>query len=100
MRRRSSASVFKTTRKYLKGKNRAYCVTIVPADGATKPKSLTTDANQRFIRRTKDKLARAYDGVFLGAVDWSMNESKKTSYAPFWCQHVHGLAITMKATTN
>lgn len=49
---------------------------------------------ERFIRRTKDKLGRALDGVFIGAVDWSFNEHREKKHKPYWCQHVHGIAAT------
>jgi hypothetical protein len=49
---------------------------------------------ERFIRRTKEKLGRAHDGIFIGAVDWSFNEHKQQKHLPHWCQHVHGVTVT------
>jgi hypothetical protein len=47
----------------------------------------------RFIRRNKDKIARAHDGVFIGAVDFSFNEHHQQKYSPCWCPHLHGFII-------
>jgi hypothetical protein len=54
-------------------------------------------ATERFIRRTKEKLGRAHGGVFIGAVDFSLNESKEKKHKPYWCSHVHGLTVTNDA---
>ena len=88
------------TRRYLKGTASIVCVTIAPADGAVTPGGLSTSELERFIRRTKEKLARASVEIFIGAVDWSMNESKNGTHQPFWLQHIHGLAVVndIKAT--
>lgn len=50
--------------------------------------------HERFVRRTKDKIGRAHDGVFIGGVDWSLNKSKEKKHKPYWCQHVHGVTVT------
>jgi hypothetical protein len=52
---------------------------------------------ERFIRRTKEKLGRAHDGIFIGGVDWSLNETKEKKHKPYWCQHVHGITVTNDA---
>jgi hypothetical protein len=53
-----------------------------------------SNSTKRFIRRTKEKFGRAHDGAFIGAVDWSLNESKEQKYPPYWSQHVHGVTVT------
>lgn len=52
---------------------------------------------ERFIRRTKEKLGRAHVATFIGAVDFSLNESKEKKHKPYWCSHVHGLTVTNDA---
>jgi hypothetical protein len=52
---------------------------------------------ERFIRRTKEKLGRAHDGIFIGGVDWSLNESKVKKNKPYWCSHIHGVTVTNDA---
>jgi hypothetical protein len=84
----------KTAQTYLKGKKSVACVTILPADGSIGRSSLSKSELDRFVRRTKEKVARASVGTFIGGVDWSMNESKEKKHQPFWCQHIHGLALT------
>lgn len=81
------------TRRYLDSASHISCVTIVPTDGILDPKHLSMADTKRFIRRTKDKLTRAFVTTFIGAVDWSKNESKEGSHKPFWCQHLHGIAL-------
>lgn len=49
---------------------------------------------ERFIRRTKEKFGRAHDGIFIGGVDWSFNESKEKKHKPYWCSHIHGITVT------
>lgn len=51
-------------------------------------------AHDRFVRRNKDKLGRAHDGVFIGGIDWSFNEHKQQKHLPHWCLHVHGITVT------
>jgi hypothetical protein len=53
---------------------------------------------ERFIRRTKEKFGRAHDGIFIGGVDWSLNESKEKKHKPYWCSHIHGVTVTDDAT--
>ena len=48
---------------------------------------------ERYKRRTKEKLALAHVDVIIGAVDWSMNESKEKKHRPFWLQHIHGVTV-------
>jgi hypothetical protein len=50
----------------------------------------------RFIRRNKDKIARAHDGVFIGAVDFSFNEHHQQKYSSCWCPHLNGFIIAEK----
>jgi hypothetical protein len=80
-------------RHHLEGRSTVVYVTIAPADGAVAPRLLSVADLGRFIRRTRDKLTRASVGAFIGAVDWSMNESKNGTHQPFWRQHIHGLAV-------
>ena len=84
----------KAARRYLKGKSGVACVTIVPADGTTTRGGLVMSITERFIRRTKEKFGRAHDGIFIGAVDLSLNEFKEKKHKPYWCQHVHGITVT------
>jgi hypothetical protein len=46
--------------------------------------------HDRFIRRTKDKIARAGIPTFIGAVDWSFNEIKGKNRKR-WSRHLHGV---------
>jgi hypothetical protein len=50
--------------------------------------------HERFVRRTKEKLGRAHDGIFIGGVDWSFNESKEKKHLPHWACHIHGITVT------
>jgi len=84
----------RVARRYLKEKTSVVCVTIVPADGTLDRKSLAPMETERFIRRTKDKLTRASVGIFIGGVDWSMNESKEQKHQSFWAEHIHGMMWT------
>lgn len=52
--------------------------------------------HERFIRRTRDKIARAHPGFFIGAVDLSLNEHLQKKHRPHWCRHVHGFVSTNK----
>ena len=99
VRRCRSTFVPKITRKYLKDKTGVTCVTVVPADGITSRGGLSIGAHDRFTRRTKEKFGRAHEGVFIGAVDWSMNKSKDKKHQPYWCQHVHGVTVADNAKT-
>ena len=47
------------------------CVSIVPADGASKPGNLTKDQHARNVRRWKAALGRAGVTWFIGGSDWS-----------------------------
>ncbi len=55
------------------------CVSIVPADGATKPGNLTKDQHARNVRRWKEALGRAGVTWFIGGSDWSLNEHDEDS---------------------
>jgi hypothetical protein len=46
--------------------------------------------HDRFIRRTKDKIARADIPTFIGAIDWSFNEVKGKNRKR-WSRHLHGV---------
>ncbi len=48
----------------------------------------------RFQRRMKGRVAKAYDGICIGVVDYSMNEHKEKKHKPYWYPHLHGVAIT------
>ena len=75
----------KAARRYLKGKSGVACVTIVPVDGTVTPGGSVMSNHERFVRRTKEKIGRAHDGIFIGGVDWSLNESKEKKHKPYWC---------------
>ena len=51
-----------------------------------------SNKQELFNRRFKEKLARAHDGVFIGATEWSFNEPRKGK--PYWCPHIHGVTVT------
>jgi hypothetical protein len=70
------------------------CVSIVPADGASKPGNLTKDQHARDIRRWKEALGRAGVTWFLGASDWSFNEHDEDRYQPHWSHHLYGFTAT------
>ena len=66
--------VTQVTRRFLKEQLSAgtiVCMSIVPADGASKPGNLTPDQHARDVRRWKEALGRAGVTWFLGASDWS-----------------------------
>jgi hypothetical protein len=46
--------------------------------------------NDRFIRRTKDKIGRAGIPTLIGVVDWSFNEVKGKNRKR-WSRHIHGV---------
>jgi hypothetical protein len=70
------------------------CVTIVPADGTTRPKQLSKADHARNVRRWKDALARAGVTWFVGATDWSFNTHVEDRYKPHWSEHFHGFTAT------
>ncbi len=70
------------------------CVSIVPADGATKPGNLTKDQHARNVRRWKEALGRAGVTWFIGGSDWSLNEHDEDRYQPHWSHHLYGFAAT------
>jgi hypothetical protein len=70
------------------------CVSIVPADGATKPGNLTKGQHARNVRRWKEALGRAGVTWFIGGSDWSFNEHDEDRYQPHWSHHLYGFAAT------
>jgi hypothetical protein len=70
------------------------CVSIVPADGASKPGELSLAQHQRNVRRWKEILGRAGVPWFIGASDWSFNEHDRGRYQPHWSQHFYGFTAT------
>jgi hypothetical protein len=69
-------------------------VSIVPADGTTKPGTLTKDQHARNVRRWKAALGRAGVTWFIGGSDWSFNEHDKNRYQPHWSHHMYGFSAT------
>jgi hypothetical protein len=84
----------RTTRRHLKGKVRVVCVSIVPANDTLNPGSLSLSEQERFVRRNKEKIGRAHEGFFIGAVDWTLNEHLQQKHQPYWCPHIHGITTT------
>jgi hypothetical protein len=70
------------------------CLSIVPADGASKPGTLTKDQHARNVRRWKEALGRAGVPWFIGGSDWSFNEHDKDRYPAHWSHHLYGFAAT------
>ncbi len=70
------------------------CVSIVPADGATKPGQLSLAQHQRNVRRWKEALGRAGVTWFIGGSDWSFNEHAEDRYPAHWSHHLYGFAAT------
>jgi hypothetical protein len=70
------------------------CVSIVPADGTSRPGNLTKDQHQRNVRRWKEALGRAGVTWFLGGSDWSLNEHDEDRYPTHWSHHLYGFAAT------
>jgi hypothetical protein len=70
------------------------CLSIVPADGASKPGNLTKDRHQRNVRRWKEALGRAGVTWFIGGSDWSLNEHDEDRYPGHWSHHLYGFAAT------
>ncbi len=70
------------------------CVSIVPADGATKPGQLSLAQHQRNVRRWKEALGRAGVTWFIGGSDWSFNEHDEDRYPGHWSHHLYGFAAT------
>ena len=80
--------VTRVTRRFLKeqqsNSGQIVCVSIVPADGASKPGQLVPDQHVRNIRRWKQALGRAGVTWFIGGSDWSANEHAEDRYHPHW----------------
>ena len=70
------------------------CVSIVPADGASKPGNLTKAQHARNVRRWKEALGRAGVTWFIGGSDWSLNEHDEDRYPAHWSHHLYGFAAT------
>ena len=70
------------------------CVSIVPADGASKPGQLSLAQHQRNVRRWKEALGRAGVTWFIGGSDWSLNEHDEDRYPAHWSHHLYGFAAT------
>ena len=70
------------------------CLSIVPADGASKPGTLTKDQHARNVRRWKEALGRAGVTWFIGGSDWSFNEHAEDRYQPHWSHHFYGFTAT------
>jgi hypothetical protein len=89
--------VTQVTRQFLKEHPSAdtiVCVSIVPADGASKPGTLTKDQHARNVRRWKEALGRAGVTWFIGGSDWSFNEHDQDRYPAHWSHHLYGFAAT------
>jgi hypothetical protein len=87
----------KVTRRFLKaGVNDGtiVCVTVVPADGITKPGNLNKGEHERRIRRWKEKLGKGGITWFAGATDWSYNQHKQGKHKSVWFEHIHGITLT------
>ncbi len=85
------------TLKFLKAQPSAetiVCVSIVPADGATKPGQLTKAQHARNVRRWKEALGRAGVTWFIGGSDWSFNEHDEDRYPAHWSDHFYGFTAT------
>ena len=84
-------------RKFLKeqpSSDTIVCVSIVPADGASKPGKLSQDQHARNVRRWKAALGRAGVTWFIGGSDWSFNEHDEDRYPGHWSHHLYGFAAT------
>jgi hypothetical protein len=89
--------VSQVARRFLKEQPSAdtiACVSIVPADGASKPGNLAKDQHARNVRRWKEGLGRAGVTWFLGGSDWSFNEHDEDRYPGHWSHHLYGLTAT------
>jgi hypothetical protein len=74
--------------------NKIVCLSIVPADGISKPGHLSLAQHQRNVRRWKEALGRAGVTWFIGASDWSFNEHKDNRYPPHISHHFYGFTAT------
>jgi hypothetical protein len=85
-------------KKYLKDQARAgskiVCLSIVPADGISKPGQLSPAQHQRNVRRWKEALGRAGVTWFIGGSDWSFNEHKDNRYPRHISHHFYGFTAT------
>jgi hypothetical protein len=89
--------VTQVTRRFLKeqpSSDTIVCLSIVPADGASKPGNLTPDQHARNVRRWKEALGRAGVTWFIGGSDWSFNEHDEDRYPGHWSHHLYGFAAT------
>jgi hypothetical protein len=89
--------VTEVTRQFLKERPSSgtiACLSIVPADVASKPGTLTKDQHARNVRRWKEALGRAGVTWFIGGSDWSFNEHDEDRYPGHWSHHLYGFAAT------
>jgi hypothetical protein len=70
------------------------CLSVVPADGASKPGQLSAAQHQRNTRRWKEALGRAGITWFVGGNDWSFNEHQDDRYPAHWSHHFYGFTAT------
>jgi hypothetical protein len=85
------------TRQFLKAQANGgtiVCITVVPADGMTKPGKLNKADHELAIRRWKGKLGKAGVTWFVGATDLSFNEHKQAKRKPRWSEHIYGITVT------
>ncbi len=66
-------------------------VSIVPADGIVMPGQLSAELAKRLVRRWRDRLARAGIDWFVGALDFSFNESSDDEFQAHWSIHFYGV---------
>jgi hypothetical protein len=89
--------VTEVARKFLKEKAKTatiVCLSIVPADGITKPGQLSPAQHQRNVRRWKEALGRAGVTWFVGGSDWSFNEHDEDRYPRHISHHFYGFTAT------
>jgi hypothetical protein len=89
--------VTEVTRKFLKKKAKTatiVCLSIVPADGITNPRQLSTAQHQRNVRRWKEAIGRAGVTWFIGGSDWSFNEHDEDRYPRHVSHHFYGFTAT------
>jgi hypothetical protein len=85
------------TKKFLQEQptsNTIVCLSVVPADGTSKPGQLSVAQHQRNVRRWKEALGRAGVTWFLGGSDWSFNEHEEDRYPGHWSHHFYGFTAT------
>lgn len=70
------------------------CVSVIPADGVTRPRDLHSLVPALAIRRWREKLAKTEIPFFVGGIDVSFNEHKEGRYKRHWSVHVWGFTTT------